>query len=169
MEELLWNRRPKPNRLGSARIGDAGEGTDKLGCLSDRQTAVRLHQRCPPLPPRPARVSLCPHALRRAELDTRGFVLMALREPSGLEEKSFVGGKFQVFSLLSCGSAALTVAAWSVPSVKGTAASCRRHSRGSGTGELPGALAHTSHGGLLFYCCKFHAVLICQQCCLVGK
>ncbi|KAL2295415.1 hypothetical protein Nmel_017827 [Mimus melanotis] len=55
-----------------------------------------------------------------------------------------------------------------VPSVKGTAASCRQHSRGSSTGELPDALTHFTRGFVVLLC-KFHAVLICQQCCLVGK
>lgn len=173
--------KPKPNGLSSAgdavELGcsgagmqwsrDAGEGqTDKLQRGSDT-----LH------PPPTASCPSCPHALRPAELDTWGLcrtVLTALRAPRASPERNPDGGTFknskiQVFSLLSCGSAALRVAPWSVlEAVKGTAASCRQHSGGAAQESSPRPW-HASLGGLLFYCCKFHAVLICQQCCLVGK
>lgn len=157
--ELVWNRWPKPTSLSScdsARMAPAAVGMGAAGGVgqTDRQTD-RLQCGSPTLSLLPARVSLvhmpyavlnwtlglCAEASDRAHRRTTR--VSPKRNPAG------GGRKFRcsvscpvVLQHLRCS----VERARGVPSVKGTAASCRQHSRGSSTGELPDASAHFTQG-----------------------
>ncbi|XP_041282911.1 uncharacterized protein LOC121347931 [Onychostruthus taczanowskii] len=162
--EPIWSRWPKPNGLSNAATAP---GSRRLRWESGmrgwvgRTDCSEAHQRCPPLPLRPARVSPVhmPYAVlnwtlgvcaeHRAALAERRC--RARRTARASLRRSLRGGGensgVESLVLWFCSTSGRTVErARSVPSVKGTAASCRQHSRGSGAGELPDALAHFTWG-----------------------